>query len=1108
VDSLPNKHYFQVQISAWDSILIKDSAAIVKAFKRSNPNISFSAGASYDYTVAGDTSYDATYNYAAIGDGSAELGGGFASGDETDIHAFASTTWELSSQDGRSSNRDRTTSYTYHLEDDIPGNYYSVSIGHDNTFNGGPVFNVFGGRSACPYEPGTQPRDAPTLTMSPTEQDNVPAGSLASFVALLGNATPSQETRTYQVSIDPETNLDGATVKIGGQDITQNPANFTIPYSNTLPASLTVATGPFASNYHITVNFCSSCDDICVSVPVTAKFVSPCSDVNLLSPLDGWLINSSNHDSMLVTFNDFNASNPYLQNIGLQYRRANSQDPWANGPMVDTSVIRRAGSTLTVKWDVSNRTLIPDGQYQIRAYASCGYLTGGFSVSPTLNGIIDRTGFTLFGTPTPSSGVLNLGGTIGVQFNESVDCNQYYEPIQATLTRADSGINIPCTFTCFGNGLVLTTNPPSLIDSFNNMLLTARVDRVHDANGNVQSAPIIWSFVVNTSKVYWNPGTVNLSTAEGVSFDTTAFMSNAGVADSFVITKIPSWISIQQAGPYHLSTGIPVPSTFGIRFTVSGALNQGHYSDTVIAIADGKRTFLFVNLDVLTPAPTWSVDPHAYQYSMSIVANYSTDSVLNVPISSDPRDMIAVFSGKQCRGVGHITSYDPYSNKFSANITAYSNTTSGETFTFRMWNAMQGIEYQAIERQVFNADAVVGQPSSPLILHPAGEFQTIPFARGWNWFSLNVKAPDMSANAVLGSITSNAGAIVKTFDSYNQYYLGDTISSGWQGTLAAFNTNSSYMIYLDHADTLKFLGKFVTDSAFTTIYPGWNWIGFPRRKIAPVSTYLAHANMAAGDILKSESQFSIFGSGTWGGNLNSMYPGQGYKLKTANGFNFVVPPLRSLPSWNTDANAHQQNQTVTADLQFNGYSTTQSHYIVGAFTPDGTCVGIGQPQFLNTLNIYRVFMTLHGDSLNLNQAISFKVWDTDNDVELIPSYAPISMVPDSVVGRLESAYVINVQTSTGVNALTYTDGFSLLQNVPNPFAKTTSIQYTIPSAQQVTMTLYDESGRLIRELVNSTQAAGKHSVSFEQDNLQSGVYFYQMKAGDFVKTRRMMILQQ
>jgi hypothetical protein len=314
------------------------------------------------------------------------------------------------------------------------------------------------------------------------------------------------------------------------------------------------------------------------------------------------------------------------------------------------------------------------------------------------------------------------------------------------------------------------------------------------------------------------------------------------------------------------------------------------------------------------------------------------------------------------------------------------------------------------------------------------------------------------------------------------------------------------MIQLSSADTLRLLGQPVKDTTNLSIASGWNWVGFPRQDIADANTYLHNVNASAGDVLKSQSQFTQYNGGNWSGSLHNMYPGEGYKLKTANAFNFVIAPDRSLPSWNADINRYQQNQNVTADLQFNSVSTTQSHYLVGAFA-NGVCVGTAQPEFITSLNLYRVFMTIHGDTANATQPITFKVYDTDNDIEYIPTYIPISVVPDTVVAKVENPYIINVETNTGINSLTYTDGFSLLQNVPNPFSKTTSIEYTIPTAQQVTLTLYDESGRLIKELVNGNQAAGSHKVSFEQENLQSGIYFYQMKSGEFVKTRRMMILQ-
>jgi hypothetical protein len=154
-----------------------------------------------------------------------------------------------------------------------------------------------------------------------------------------------------------------------------------------------------------------------------------------------------------------------------------------------------------------------------------------------------------------------------------------------------------------------------------------------------------------------------------------------------------------------------------------------------------------------------------------------------------------------------------------------------------------------------------------------------------------------------------------------------------------------------------------------------------------------------------------------------------------------------------------------------------------------------------------VFLTIHGDSSNTAQSISFKVYDVDNDIEYVPTYDPITVSPDTIVARIAAPYVINVQTATGVNTVKFTEGYSLQQNVPNPFSANTSIEYSIPTAQNVTITIYDESGRLVSELVNQLQYAGKHRISFAQESLQSGVYLYQMRSGDFLKTRRMLILK-
>lgn len=1088
----------QSYIDVWNQVLQKNARNrdTTSTFVQ---NVSFSAGAPYDNQTASSADSNASYNYSVFVNSDLGLGVFFG-----DISGFANTSlgvkanfqWNVNKTNSTDINVTKTIGY--HLEDDNVGDFFSVDVKTDNVY-GTPAFGIVAGTSACPHEAGTQARDSVDLFLDNYAVANVPITQTANFTAHIVNLSESQETRTYSIQAVAESNPDGAIISIGGQQINNSPANFTVAAGTDLPVVLTVAPGPIASDYNgLQVSAFSPCDGgEGNTITFEAHFQSTCSPIGIYTPSDNWLVNAASHDSLLVIFSGYNANDSNLISIGLEYRSPGGTWLPATNPPIPTSALTSQYYNF-----LFNTAALADGPYEIRAYANCGSQPGGRTYSAILSGTIDRSSLSLFGTPSPSDGVLNITQDISVSFNGQVNCNQaaVYSPIFSSLVRSDNGQIVPDSVTCNGNQLIIYTNPPSLIDSLENVTLTATVNNVYDIYGNTLQQPIVWSFLVSRSKVYWNPANININSVTGTTTNTAAVMYNSGPLDSFTIIHMPSWLSTPQMAQYIITGGTPTnPAQLSIPFTVSNALNPGVYTDTVVALANGKRVYLFVNLAIVKPSPNWTVTPSNFQYSMNITANYSLTS-LNAPLSTDTRDTIAVFKGEECRGYAGI-SYDPYSNKYVAFITAYSNSVVGDTFTFRIWDAIPGTEYQAVEKLAFVNDGTIGQPLAPYILHPAGVFQTITMTPGWNWFSLNVNANDMSTKNVLSHLHPSNGAVVKTQGSFAQYTSG----SGWLGDLSTFNTSSSYMILLTQPDTLRLLGQPVTDTTIAQIASGWNWIGFPRQNISDDTSFLHNVNASTGDILKSQSQYAQYNSGNWSGSLHNLYPGEGYKLRTVNAFNFVIPPDRSLPSWNVNGNQFQQNQTVTADLQFNGVSTTQSHYLVGAFA-NGICVGTAQPEFLTALNLYRVFITIHGDTANASQPLTFKVYDTDNDIEYVPTYLPISVVPDTVVAQVQTPYVINVETSTGINALTYTDGFSLLQNVPNPFAKTTSIEYTIPSAQQVTLTIYDESGRLVKELVNGVQSAGNHKVSFEQENLQGGVYFYQMKSGEFVKTRRMLIL--
>ena len=85
--------------------------------------------------------------------------------------------------------------------------------------------------------------------------------------------------------------------------------------------------------------------------------------------------------------------------------------------------------------------------------------------------------------------------------------------------------------------------------------------------------------------------------------------------------------------------------------------------------------------------------------------------------------------------------------------------------------------------------------------------------------------------------------------------------------------------------------------------------------------------------------------------------------------------------------------------------------------------------------------------------------------------------------------------------------YVLHQNYPNPFNSTTIIRYSIPKQEKVTLKIFDQLGRLVTTLVDVEKNAGQHQVEFQTDKLSSGVYFYQLIAGNVMLTNKLIILK-
>ncbi|NNG26584.1 MAG: T9SS type A sorting domain-containing protein, partial [Ignavibacteriaceae bacterium] len=109
-------------------------------------------------------------------------------------------------------------------------------------------------------------------------------------------------------------------------------------------------------------------------------------------------------------------------------------------------------------------------------------------------------------------------------------------------------------------------------------------------------------------------------------------------------------------------------------------------------------------------------------------------------------------------------------------------------------------------------------------------------------------------------------------------------------------------------------------------------------------------------------------------------------------------------------------------------------------------------------------------------------------------------------GAYETKLLSQIPTDTGTMPPVITD-FKLEQNYPNPFNPTTKINFTVPRSTFVNLTVYDALGNKVKTLVKGNKPIGTFTVDFNATGLTSGIYIYKLEAGNFVETKKMILLK-
>lgn len=373
---------------------------------------------------------------------------------------------------------ENTLEVSYTLKDSDDYNKLSVDV--VNAFDGnGPVFVTKGGETSCPVEeaaysyffnPEQQPvaenSTASVVTLAEENRIEISKGTVAIEVpfisvenaSLVGipEARPAEfkiqlrndsvlepEESEFILYVDQTTNPDNAIINL---DDTGTP--FYLNGGETVEYTITLAKGSNnVFDYEdIRIVFESMCDDdLSEEILISASFIESCSSVEILYPQENWVMNQSNGINtvgesvpMVVELQSFDYENDTFKRIDLEYRLEGSPN-WtnlktyvasetilnqliANG---ETNVATITDSTFTYSWDIAGEGLA-DGNYELRARASC--LNDTDYTSIVIPGKVDLSAPVLFGTPSPSDGVLSLGDDITARFSEQIKAN-------GTLTR-------------------------------------------------------------------------------------------------------------------------------------------------------------------------------------------------------------------------------------------------------------------------------------------------------------------------------------------------------------------------------------------------------------------------------------------------------------------------------------------------------------------------------------------------------------------------------------------------------------------------------------------------------------------------------------------------
>lgn len=592
--------------------------------------------------------------------------------------------------------------------------------------------------------------------------------------------------------------------------------------------------------------------------------------------------------------------------------------------------------------------------------------------------------------------------------------------------------------------------------------LEITVSKVEDLFENRQASPITFTAFVDRNQIVWDQNQIELQKPvnEAATF-TVDVVNLGGTEERFEIINLPLWLT---ASPQ--SGSVDPQSTMPIEFTINGGLNNGYYNEDIFLTTDfGFNEELNLNVEVLEPAPDWNLNPAAFEFSMSIVANLEVNGI----ISRDGNDMIAAFAGSELRGVSALQ-YVPEFDQYMAFLDIYSNDANEAIpLEFRAFDADQGVEYRDLSpiNPIFENNTTIGRPSAPQLLS-TGELraETISFEQGFSWrsFNLNTATLDKTEDLLAGiePVTNDRVTAGGLIDIYTE-------GLGWLGTLTSgggYDLDTYYLFFLQNGGEIDVTGTKADPDIEIEISPGFNRIGFIPDFFLTVDEAFSRLQPENGDIVRGQFAFAIFEEGLgWIGSLQNLQPGQGYLyFSNATDVKTLQFPDETFLSsdrapvnlgdneetlwefenpWLVQVHDFPMNMSVIAELDVE----EPEQFVIAAFDRDGL-VGTVEPRLVNEHWLF--YLSVYGNTGS--KEVSFKAFDRASGKQYTISTQEV-YTPNTLLGERVKPLLLEIaglDEETSAKSIAY----------PNPFSDEVVIQLSKP-VKNVSYEITDVDGKLI-----------------------------------------------